>query len=57
MSDISFHVAGGCFGGGHAVFPDALAFPVEPHKSFWQVTLRDELSKSTVSLSGRLVTA
>jgi hypothetical protein len=30
MSDISFHVAGGCFGGGHAVFPDALAFPVEP---------------------------
>lgn len=29
MSDIPFHVAGGFFGGGHAVFPEALAFPVE----------------------------
>ena len=33
MSDIPFHVAGGYFGGGHAVFPEALAFPVEPQST------------------------
>ena len=29
MSDIPFHLTGGYFGGGRAVFPEALAFPVE----------------------------